>query len=488
MMTLLEAMDHPNLFAPWFKNPKHWTAWRSFIAALFALPLNAAQLAIFKECTQRTIAPTVPVKEAWMVIGRRGGKSFALALIATYLACFFDYRQFLAPGERGTVMVIAADRRQARTILRYVRGLLHGVKMLKAMIQRETAEAFDLTNFVTIEVAAASSKRTRGYTLVAALCDEIAFWATDDDAADPDLSILEALRPAMATIPNAMLLCASSPYAKRGALWDAFSRHFGKDTDVLVWRAPTRVMNPSVSEAFIDKAFTDDPASAAAEYGAEFRTDIAAFVSRDVVAAATVPGRFELPPMDGIHYVGFADASGGSGQDSFTASVAHIDRITKLTVIDAVREIQPPFSPEAAIGEITQLFKRYHVRKIVADRWGGEFPPERFRKFGIQCDVSEKTKSDIYRDFLPLLNSGMVELLDNPRLIKQLLGLERRTARGGRDSIDHAPGGHDDVINAAAGAAVLAGTAKPPMIISAEAIALSKMPPLNFGAKPRCFF
>jgi hypothetical protein len=35
-------------------------------------------------------------------------------------------------------------------------------------------------------------------------------------------------------------------------------------------------------------------------------------------------------------------------------------------------------------------------------------------------------------------------------------GLERRTARGGRDTIDHAPGGHDDLANVVAGVAVVA--------------------------------
>jgi hypothetical protein len=48
-------------------------------------------------------------------------------------------------------------------------------------------------------------------------------------------------------------------------------------------------------------------------------------------------------------------------------------------------------------------------------------------------------------------------LLDHPRLVAQLCALERRTARGGRDSIDHPPGAHDDVANAAAGALVLSG-------------------------------
>ena len=46
---------------------------------------------------------------------------------------------------------------------------------------------------------------------------------------------------------------------------------------------------------------------------------------------------------------------------------------------------------------------------------------------------------------MPALNSGRVALLDVPRLVSQIVGLERRTSRGGRDSIDHAQGGHDDL-------------------------------------------
>jgi hypothetical protein len=483
--TLLEAMDEPKLFAEWFtRKPKSWIAWRAFIAALFALPMTDEQKAIFTECTQRTTPPSAPTREVWMAIGRRGGKSFVLALIAVFLACFHEYRQYLAPGERGTVMIIAADKKQARTILRYVKGLLHGIPMLKKLIQRETAEAFDLTNFTTIEVGSASFKRTRGYTLIAVLADEIAFWPTDD-AADPDFQILEALRPGLATIPGSMLLCASSPYSKRGALWDAYSRHFGKDSDVLVWQAATRVMNPSIPKGFIDKAYTDDPVSAASEYGAQFRSDLEAFVSREVVAASTAPGRFELAPLEGAtHYTGFADAAGGSGADSFTAAVAHIDPATKHVIIDAVREKRPPFSPEQSVGELAMFFKSYRIRKITMDRWGGSFPTEAFAKFGITCVPSEKSKSEIYQDFLPLLNSGRVELLDNPRLITQLCGLERRTARGGRESIDHGPGGHDDIINSVAGASVLVGT-HAPMAISSEALQATRMPAPSWATRSK---
>ena len=51
---------------------------------------------------------------------------------------------------------------------------------------------------------------------------------------------------------------------------------------------------------------------------------------------------------------------------------------------------------------------------------------------------------------------GAVDLLEHDRLVTQLTSLERRTARGGKDSIDHAPGAHDDVANAVAGAVVIA--------------------------------
>ena len=49
--------------------------------------------------------------------------------------------------------------------------------------------------------------------------------------------------------------------------------------------------------------------------------------------------------------------------------------------------------------------------------------------------------------------------MGNQRLVAQLLNLERRTSRAGRDSIDHAPRAHDDMANAAAGA-LLAAVAK----------------------------
>jgi hypothetical protein len=450
-MNILQAIDDPKLFAPWFRDPVTWAAWRVFLATLFGLPLAPDQFPMHAACTGRPMPPPPgqAVNEAWLICGRRAGKSFELALIAVFLACFRDYREYLQPGERGAVVVIAADRKQARVILRYVRGMLTRIPMLKKRIERETAESFDLTKSVTIEVGTASFRAARGQTLVAALCDELAFWHTDDSA-NPDYEILDALRPGMATIPNAMLLCASSPYAKRGALHDAYKRYFGKYGDVLVWKAPTRTMNPSVKQSIIDRAIERDAAAASSEYLAEFRNDIAAFVPREVVQACVLAGEVERPWNAQYRYVAFVDPSGGTS-DSMTLAIGHREK--DVTIVDCVREIQAPFNPENATEEFAGVVKSYNIANVTGDRYAGEWPRKAFEKHGVQYHLSDLPKSGLYVDLLPKLNSKTIRIPDNPRLVNQIANLERRTARGGKDSVDHSPGAHDDMANVVAGLA-----------------------------------
>ena len=204
----------------------------------------------------------------------------------------------------------------------------------------------------------------------------------------------------MATIPGSMLLAASSPYAKRGALWSAYAKHLAKGGDpVLVWQAETRAMNRSVPQNFIDAHMAEDPARAESEYGAQFRSDLEAFVSREVVEAA-VGSYFEIPPSKSTTYYGFTDPSGGS-RDSFTLAIAHRDRSGGGVVIDCVRETRPPFLPEQVIAEYAAVLKSYNCLTVHGDRYGGEFPPEQFRKRGIRYQPSAKSKSEIYCDFLP---------------------------------------------------------------------------------------
>ena len=112
-------------------------------------------------------------------------------------------------------------------------------------------------------------------------------------------------------------------------------------------------------------------------------------------------------------------------------------------------------TPRAPVTAFPPEVDAVPVRVLLARPMRREHRRDAFRRHGIAYAVCDKPKSDLYRDALPLLTSAKVELLDDPRLASQLLALERRTSWGGRDSIDHPPGAHDDVVNAAVGALVM---------------------------------
>ena len=207
-------------------------------------------------------------------------------------------------------------------------------------------------------------------------------------------------------------------------------------------------MNASVRQSYIDMHVAEDPSRASAEYMAQFRTDIESFRNREAVEACIAYDVRERAPMQAVRYYAFVDPSGGSA-DSMTLAVGH--REDDIVVVDALRERRPPFSPEDVVSEFAELLKSYRVSKITGDRYAGEWPRERFREHGISYEPAQKPKSDFYRDMLPAINSRKLDLLDDARLLTQLVSLERRTARGGRDSVDHAPGAHDDLANAVAG-------------------------------------
>jgi hypothetical protein len=450
-LTILDAVQDEHLFKPFFKNPQSWATWFAILAAIFALPMNAEQQRLYETVSGRTEIPTDVAKEVWLVLGRRGGKSRILALIAVWLACFHDHSSSLSPGELGVVQVLAADRRQAKVILRYIKAFLTKVPMLSRLIESETQESISLSNNIVVEVTTASFRSVRGRTVVAALADEIGFWQ-DENSASPDVEILSAIRPSMSTIPSSMLLCASSPYARRGALYNAHASHYGKNSDpVLVFQAATKTVNPLIDQSIIDDAYAADPVSASAEYGAEFRSDLEAFVSLDTIMACVSPGVIERPPEGETKYAAFLDPAGGSGKDSFTLAIAHKDTASDLIVLDCLKEVRPPFSPAVIVEQYSELLKRYGITLAIGDKYAGEWVREPFRLAGITYEPSARPKSDLYRDALPLINGKRVDLLENNRCVQQFVGLERRTARSGRDSIDHAPGAHDDLCNVVAG-------------------------------------
>jgi hypothetical protein len=349
-------------------------------------------------------------------------------------------------------MLLASDRDQAKIILGYTRSYFSDIPMLKAMVQRETATGFELVNNVDVAISTNSFRAVRGRAVLCAVLDEISFWQ-DENSANPDEEVLAAIKPALASLPGSMVIGISSPYRKKGLLYNRFKKHFGKDGDILVVRGATRLLNPTIDQSIIDEALEEDAPSAKAEWLAEFRDDIGGWADYATIEAAVDRGVTVRPPLSnrGFVYQSFCDPSGGA-RDSFTAAVAHEEG--GIATLDCIHEIRSPFNPTAATMEIANLLKTYGLSATKGDRYGAAWITDAFSQCGIKYEHSERDRSAIYLDALPLFTAGKVRLLDNRRLIHQFASLERRTSAIGKDRVDHGVGGADDVCNAAAGALV----------------------------------
>jgi hypothetical protein len=191
----------------------------------------------------------------------------------------------------------------------------------------------------------------------------------------------------------------------------------------------------------------------------EWRSDIEGFIPRPVIEAC-VGDYLELPPQPGVAYRCFIDqASGVPEGDSFAIAISH--KYGFIVVVDAVREVRPPFSPAAVVNDVlVPLCRGYNVYSVSSDNYAAGFAQNLIFSAGLAFAPATKHKSELYLELLPLLNSQRISLPRNDRLINQIAGLERSTQRSGRDFIDHGPGSssHDDCANAVAGAADLANT------------------------------
>jgi hypothetical protein len=376
-----------------------------------------------------------------------------------YLALLTRHK--LSRGERGMCLIIAGSVDQARTIFGYVRGFLEAAPTLAREVVNVTRHEIELRNGIIIAVHSNSFRTVRGRTLVAAIFDEVSFWR-DEASATPDVETYRAVLPSLATT-NGMLVGISTPYRKLGLLHQKHRDHFGVDGDVLVVQGPSRLFNPLLDDRVIEAQRQADPAAAISEWDAEFRADISAFLDDALIDAAVERNRpLELPPVAGVHYQTFTDASGGVGADSYALAIAH--KVGEHVAVDALRGTRGAFDPQEVTREYAALCKEYRVSKVTGDAYGAEWVAGAWQRCGVHYARAELPKSQVYLEVIPLFARGLVRLPDHPRLLRELRLLERHTHRSGKDSVDHPRGGHDDHANAVCGALWLM-SAKAPLII-----------------------
>jgi hypothetical protein len=452
-ISVSDAMASPKLLGPFFSGSS-WDLWRAVVKAMFAEKLSASDLELFLSVAERH-PPTAPVSEAVFIIGRGGGKDSVATSIATNIAVNFDPRRGkLRPGERAVVMLLAVDRAQAGVAFGYIRGYFEEVPALTKLVKHVGIDSIELRNRVVIEVHTNSYRSVRGRSLLCVICDELAFWRSEDSAS-PDVETAGAVAPGLARIKGSMLILISSAHKRSGLLYQRYKDYYGKnDPDVLVVKGSTATFNPLFDTKIIERQIASDPALYRSEYLSEWRDDLSSFIGRELLEAAIDVGVLVRPPVTATRYIAFADPSGGS-HDSFTLAIAHRDRDSSV-MLDLLYERHAPFNPSEVVAEIAALLKNYHCSHVTGDKYAARWVVEAFAKVGITYRHSAVDRSAIYLDCLPLFSSGQVRLIDSSRLISQFAGLERRTFPTGRDRVDHGRAGRDDLCNASAGSLVLA--------------------------------
>lgn len=461
-MNIIEAIRDKELFRPYLAGDESslttWRPWLVALRAIYGLRITSKfGRKLIRKCTGRDPdrLPKNGFQTALLLTGRRSGKSRIAAVIGGYSAGLAGLESKLAVGEMGLVSIISPSKNQSRIVHSYMRSLF-ATPMLKHEVMSDVKHlGFELRNGNRIELLAGDFRKIRGFSQVATILDEVCFLGVDSDEIKvrSDVEIVRAIQPALATT-GGKLIAISSPYAKRGWAYQQFIKHWGNDkSNVLVWRAPSRTMNSTLSQKIIDRAMAEDMAAAKSEYYAQFRDDISAFISRELVDALVVKGRTENLPRRSIQYSAFVDMSGGRHDGS---ALAIASKSQRKIVIDLARLWRSPLlNPYQIIAEMASILHHWGIAHVTGDAFGADFVSSAFAEHGIKYAKSEKNKSALYHELLPVLCSGEIELLDSEQLAKELAQLERRVRTGGKDVIDHPPGQHDDLANAVAGAAVM---------------------------------
>ena len=449
--TIDEALSDPALLGAALGPLESWATWRTILRAAFGLGLTEDELDLLEQLAgPNRSPPSERVKELWTIAGRRSGKSRVAALIASYVATL-DHSDKLAPGETGYIISMSPTRAQSKAIHGYIRAFFARSPVLSQMVISHNDEEIELVGNIKIAVTTNDFRTVRSRTILLALLDEVAFWR-DDTSANPDTEIYRALKPSLIA-SGGMLVGISSPYRPIGLLHQKWKEAWNKDGPVLIVRAPTETLNPTISSEDIAAERAADPEAAASEWDAEWRAGLSSLLDDASIDRAIDPTRpLQLPPQKGINYHAFVDASGGR-HDSFTMTIGFNEdgRFTAAVIVG--KEARPTFDPTAVAAEFAALAKEYGCTYVTGDNYSAEWVTKAFEAAGMGYRRAPVAKSQLYIECVPFFMRGAVSIPDHPTLIRELRQLERRTHRSGRDSVDHpSHGGTDDYANSVVGA------------------------------------
>ena len=423
---------------------------KTVLKVMYGLDLNREEKAVYSKLTGLDRYRKREYNFAVGVAGRRSGKTDKWSsTIGIFEGVMRDHSQYLSVGERAYVLVIASSLRQARVLFSYISGKLKNSEILSNMIVNETQFEISLSNKVTIGIFPPNQKY-RGLSVVCAVLDECAYFR--DQGVLVDTEIVNGIKPALITFPHSKLFLVSSPSGKRGIIWESYRDHYGKDTDTLVMQGSSDYFNPKIKRSFIKQELEKDRTFASQEYEAVFVDNLTDFISPETLELCINRGVYEIAFRENMNPKAFVDMSGGSHDDSVLCASSLLENGTIEQLF--LRAIKSPHSPLKAIEEFSKVLKSYNLFEVTGDSYASGFNRETWQQNGVNYIDSERSKSEIYLEMLPLINTQTVSLLDDPETMAQFRSLERRRGRV-KDVVDHPRGQKDDRCNAVSGSTIL---------------------------------
>lgn len=401
-------------------------------------------------------------REAWLIVGRRGGKTdrFASTIVA-YEALCGGHEAFVRAGQPAICFQIAQDLRMARYSLHFIRATLESSPIGRKSIKQITADKIELKNGVHIFCVPPTTKSVRGFASPVAVLDEVGMWYQESDSANPDYEIYRALTPGQIQFPNRRIVGISTPWNKAGMLWQNYEAGTNgarlrsealrdEFRGVFVGHGTTAAMgNPMVTREYLQTERARDVRAFARECLAEFQDSISGFLPTALVDKAVTKGILERPRASRFTYVGAIDPAFKS--DAFGCAIAHKDD-NGVVVIDAVRRFvgrsDAPLNPAAVLQELKPLFDAYGVTFVYSDQYHLESLGQLARERGIEIigvPFTAKNKAQLYGNLQQLFHQGRIQLVDDYELKKELKTLERTLTDGGNVHIAAPAGFHDDM-------------------------------------------
>ena len=438
-LTIVEFIRHPQLL----NDQMNSAAQDTILKSTYGLALSDVESQIYRRCTGRDYVASEQ-REITILAGRRAGKT---AKIGARIALYESLRDHQVPrGERACVLLVAPTIAQAKIEYDYICKDIRSSPIFLAKIAKFRKNEIVLKNGVTILCCACSCVSIRGMTVVAAICDEVAFWRNEETSVHCDEEVLAAIRPSMITFSRSKLIKITTPHAKRGVVWNEYQRR--NELSYPVWQISTMEMNPSVSAEMLEQERGRSVEQFNREYLAIFTDNVISWIEPEVLDACIIAGRKELPRVSNGTYVAAIDPA-FKGCD-FALAIAHLTS-EKVIVLDflatwtGTKKMPLPF--ERVCREVADIVRAYGLNTINGDQYAAAVIQQELQKLGFiykETTFNRQTRSRLFNNLKHLLSQRKIELLDSPDLLRQLRSLEESKETDG--CIDIRPAyGKDDL-------------------------------------------